>query len=83
MTNRVWIEPDFPKGMTDEQAEENCRLMNNLLDRLMKPEDAPCSQHFWWNKDKQLYCISQGHGTFLECQDKGHWFSLDYFGRDG
>lgn len=77
--NRVWIELD-PPASNDEghtRAEAACRMLKR------------CGLDFganrlavWWNERKQHYCFTlDGSGTFVEANDHGHWYNLDYFGR--
>lgn len=84
MTKRVWIELERPSGITDEEAEEHCRLANNLMRRLYKPEHVKEGRDwFWWDSKKRCYNVTIDEaGGFMNCADNGHWFSLEYLGRD-
>jgi uncharacterized protein CbrC (UPF0167 family) len=78
MKNRIWIELDTPNN--DEHAEEQCRLANNMLQRLAeKPEYM--QRQFFWLKNSRRYAFG-GLMGYNELTDRGEWFNLDYLGRD-
>ena len=75
--SRVWIE--LVKPESKEHGEEQCRLANNMLNRL-----GAKGQSFFYSTRDNLYCLeSSGGGTYTVLEDNGEWFSLDYFGREG
>jgi len=82
---RVWIEWEYPSikdfktpEARNEAANETCRLLNNMLARLCG--DAKRSEVFW-NEKEVIFCVGDNSG-FVECSDSGHWFNLEFFGRD-
>lgn len=76
--NRVWIElePSEDEAMCRERAEA-CRRM---LLRLGVEESAGIPAVFW-DQRRECYCFAQGGGYF-EGVDNGHWYNLDFLGRD-
>jgi hypothetical protein len=77
--NLVWIE--LPKPENKEEAEEYCRLANNMMRRLVGDRNWNGS-HFFWSEHKNMYCFGGGAGTFKYLSDRGEWFNLDYLGRE-
>lgn len=81
---RVWIEWEYP-SISDFKtaeakkaaAEETCRLINNMLDRLCGEEKHST---LWWHDGKGAFMLGDNTG-FVECNDNGHWFNLEFFGR--
>lgn len=77
---RVWIELEQPKD--NAEGHERARLLSNMINRLNAPQyqrDKPV----WWFEDKQCYCFEIDHGgSFVMANDRGHWFNLNWFGRD-
>ena len=76
LNNVVWIE--LIKPDTDEEGDKRAKLLSNMLKRLGTVDDEAC----FWNPSKKRYCFSTGGGGFEEAADDGHWFNLDYCGRD-
>jgi hypothetical protein len=77
-THRIWIELVRPQSA--EHANHVCELANNMLKRLFSPDTTFA---FWWNDSKGCYCLTKDEaGGFLELADRGHWFNLDYVGRE-
>ena len=79
---RVWIELDYPAGMTNEQADKACEQATRMLRRLVLPEQAHLAPVFFWHKDKQKYALQYSDKTFKILEDNGDWFMLDYLGRE-
>jgi hypothetical protein len=73
----VWIELPKPKGK--EEAEEYCRLANNMMRRLVGEDWGKA--HFFWSEHKCMYCFSNGT-TFKYLSDRGEWFNLEHLGRE-
>jgi len=73
--DRVWIELEQPRDYA--HAQQVCMKANRMMDRL---GDA-AGQIFFWDEDDEKYCWggSMGHITLA---DRGHWFNLDYLGRE-
>ena len=77
MTNRVWIELERP----EDDAEGTLRAA--LASRMLKRLGSDYPEPVFWNERAQRYCVTiDGGGVYQECTDNGHWFSLDYFGRE-
>lgn len=75
--NRVWIEVEFPKSK--EEGELRAKLLSNMLRKLGVTFETPV----WWWDDKGCYCFTIDEaGGFVEGGDSGHWYSLDYFGKE-
>lgn len=77
--HRVWIELDPPR--TNEEGEARAKLLSSMLKRL----GADYGRHpaVWWNEHKRCYCFtSSSIGGFWEATDNGHWYNLEYFGRE-
>ncbi len=92
--HRVWIEIEHPsyshgkvvKGRTPEErdaiGEERAALVSRLLGRMGVMPTYQGKRVFWW-PDKGRYCWTLDEaGTFTECSDHGHWYSLDHLGRE-
>lgn len=79
VSNRVWIELEKPTSK--EHADEQCRLANRMISRLAKPGDMPKEEGFFYSEIEKRYCYG-GHHGYVVCVDNGHWFNLDYFGRE-
>lgn len=78
MTNRIWIELDKPKN--DAHGQEQVRLANNMLRRLLDmPKGEPPTVYFEYAGGKYHYGNITGT---IELADNGHWMNLDYLGRD-
>lgn len=77
--NRIWIELEKPRDKAD--ADKQCELANNMLKRLSDhPEKAT---EFWWSEHEKQYCLQFGdNGGYIVLTDRGHWFNLDYMGRE-
>ena len=72
MTNRIWIELERTPGEQEIIAE----LASKVLLKLGFNEYVK----FWWSDKKKCYCLTTGgpDGSFLELEDDGHWFNLDF-----
>lgn len=81
---RVWIELEWPQindtRIADSIADRNAlgkrraALASAMLRRL-----GVSWSHFWWNEREQKYCITtDSGGSYLVCNDHGHWFNLDW-----
>lgn len=73
--NRVWIELERPTS--PEQGKQRAELMTNMLRRL----GVERHHHVWWSEHEARYCYGDAMG-YIVLSDTGHWFNLDYFGRD-
>ena len=87
--NRVWIELERPSASWPDRhaiGHARAKAASNMLRRLMKPEDVERyaqADPVFWNEDKYRYCfVLDSSGAYVEAGDDGHWFSLDYYGRD-
>lgn len=76
MTNRIWIEIERPK--TDAEGIERARLATALLAKL----GIVRANAIWWNVNRRNYCyVTDDSGSYLELNDGGHWFNLDYLAK--
>jgi len=78
--NRIWIELTLPKYNDPERetiAKKQAALATNMIRRL-----GSDGSEFFWNEHKSCYCLADSSGTYVELSDKGHWFNLDFFGRE-
>jgi hypothetical protein len=76
--SRVWIELDPP--LNTEHAEHLCALANTMLARL-NGADSELAWQFGWDAERRCYTYG-GHMGSLDLPDRGHWFRLDYLGRN-
>ena len=75
--NRIWIE--LETDGTNEQNHERARLASVMLKRLGVIYKTPV----FWHEKKCVYCFTiDTAGTFVEAVDRGHWYNLNYFGRE-
>lgn len=77
--NTIWIELKEPESK--EFAELQCKLANNMLARLAKPEHLPLAQTFFFSDYERRYCFGGAMG-YKVLTDHGEWFNLDYLGRE-
>lgn len=80
--NKIWIELEKPKS--NSHADDACRLANNMLKRLCKPEDiveGDPPRQFFYSENECCYCYGGAMG-YTTLSDNGEWFNLDYFGRE-
>lgn len=92
MGNKIWIELVHPRenpaplkasereAVHKAFAEEQCRLANNMLARLAKPENLPLRDTFFWSEHDRCYCYG-GYYGYITLKDNGNWLNLDYLGR--
>lgn len=79
--NLVWIE--LPAPASKEDGEEQCRLANNMLERLTSKEDVANNSFFYMeNKSGRFTLCLGGPYGYVELPDRGQWFNLDYLGRE-
>lgn len=78
-SNKVWIE--LVRSADKEFCDEQCRLANNMLNRLAKPSDLPRRDDFFYSEHDRCYCFGGAMG-YNTLPDSGLWLSLDYLGRD-
>ena len=76
MKNRVWIELERPSS--DEEGERRAELACRMLRRLGVERGTPV---FWHTKGCYCFTIDEA-GSYAEAADNGHWYNLDYFGRE-
>ena len=72
---KIWIEleRDADSTVNDHRA--------NLANKLLRKAGATYD-HYWWNERTSSYCVNiDSGGSFLECDDDGHWFNLDFLAR--
>ena len=75
--SKVWIELERPENK--EHAEEQCKLVNNMLTRL-----GAKGQSFFYDKRTLGYSLETSPGgCYKELLDNGEWFNLDFLGREG
>lgn len=77
--NKVWIELERPRD--EEHGKQIAALANNMLKRLIKPEDQPNMREFFWDAKDHIWCIGNDNG-YITLSDNGEWFNLDYIGQD-
>lgn len=76
MSSRVWIE--LEKSGSKEHGEEQCRLANNMLNRL-----GAKGLSFFYSTRDNLYCLeTSADGMYKELADNGEWFNLTFLGRE-
>ena len=82
---RVWIEWEYPslKDYKDElsqqtRGDEIAARVTSMIARLSEGDGKT---DVFWHPTKKVFCVGDASG-FVEAVDNGHWFSLDYFGRD-
>jgi hypothetical protein len=77
--NKVWIELQVSSDQEENKA--RAKLAHNMLKKLGIKSGT--YDIIWWHERKQVYCVTTSEaGTFMEMGDKGHWFNLDYLGRE-
>lgn len=94
MVNRVWLELERPstqnnKPIPNQSQEERdalgnkrAKLASNML-RILGYMPTYKGEVVFWNERKQNYCFTMDEaGGFVESGDNGHWFNLDYFGKE-
>jgi hypothetical protein len=74
--DRIWIELDKP--LNKEHALTICAKANRMMARL---GDMSGNAFFWDEKDN-AFCYGGDMG-YMGLPDRGHWFNLDYLGREG
>lgn len=75
--NRVWIE--LERSGTDEQMSERAQLLSAMLRKLGVTREQPV----FWSPEKQMFCFEiDDAGSFVEAADFGHWYNLDFFGKE-
>jgi len=82
--NRVWIELEYPD--TKLPTAEYHRLAKERADRaskMLKRLGVEFGVPVFWFPDKAAYCFTiDNGGSYVQASDAGHWYNLDYFGRD-
>jgi hypothetical protein len=77
---RVWIEFEQPSDLAEGQRIAS--LATRMLRRLGIMESS-----FQYGRDHRGYeCFRYEHDishTYTELADRGHWFNLEHFGREG
>lgn len=73
--DRVWIELEKPRNA--EHAKVICEKANRLMNRLGFTE----GWHFHWDEKERQYWWC-GDSGYITLSDRGHWFNLDYLGRE-
>uniref|UniRef100_A0AB74UMT6 Uncharacterized protein n=1 Tax=Caulobacter phage BL57 TaxID=3348355 RepID=A0AB74UMT6_9VIRU len=75
MSQRVWIELEKPK--TAEEGKARAALLSKMLGRL-GVEYGRYPAVFWSERD-HCYCFTlDGSGMYVNAQDPGHWYNLDF-----
>jgi hypothetical protein len=72
---KVWIELPLPNS--PEEAKDICAKANRMMQRLGNTDEREFS---YWEKER-MYSWG-GHMGFMSLTDRGHWFNLDYLGRE-
>ena len=72
---KVWIELPLPNS--PEEAKDICAKANRMMQRLGNTDEREFS---YWEKER-MYSWG-GHMGFMYLTDCGHWFNLDYLGRE-
>jgi hypothetical protein len=81
ISNRVWIELD-PKGTLDERK-ERAALLSRMLRRLGFDPRPSGDGPVFVREATGRYCFTLDEaGGYVEASDHGHWFNLDYLGRE-
>ena len=75
---RVWIELEKPADKAE--AERNCEMANNMLQRISEGMGKPNETRFFWSERENRYCLG-GQMGYQVLTDNGEWFDLEYFGR--
>jgi hypothetical protein len=74
--NRIWIE--LERHNDDAVNVRRAELATTMLRRL-----GDTISKFWWHEAEQSFCITiDSAGSYLACSDNGHWFSLDFLGKE-
>jgi len=74
--NRIWLELDPPAN--NQEGHDRAAALTRMLRRL-GIDHGPNRNACWWNERKQRYCFTlDASGTFVEANDHGHWYNLDY-----
>lgn len=75
--NRIWIELERPGS--NEEGRERAKLLSQALLRLGYDGRQPAC---FWNEKRQCYSFTiDASGSYVDAEDHGHWYSLDYLGR--
>lgn len=73
--DRVWIEMDRPRDAA--HADAICDKANRMLERLGVAD----THRFWYHDREAIYCLG-GQAGYVTLSDRGHWFNLDFLGRE-
>jgi hypothetical protein len=86
--NRIWIELEMPWSEGKPRRIDHAlgKRRAELADRAMRKmgilPDYKGKIVFWY-EDKLHYCFTLDYGgSFVEASDSGHWYNLDYLGRE-
>ena len=84
--NKVWIELevlDENEQINHELNEARAKLASTMLEKLGY---NPGKEHYqtvtWWRSKGAYTVVLDAAGSFQLLEDKGHWFNLDYLGRE-
>jgi hypothetical protein len=72
---KVWIELPLPNS--PEEAEDICNKANRMMQRLGNTDGR---EFRYWDKERKYSW--GGDMGFIYLTDRGHWFNLDYLGRE-
>lgn len=71
MSDRVWIELERTAGEEEVIAEKATKMLHKL--------GFSESVKFWWSEKNYRYCLTvDPSGHFIQLDDDGHWFNLDF-----
>lgn len=78
--NKIWFELELPENYDDQKgrniAEKACLVLKHM--------GVDYNVPVWWNTTKKCYCFSiDSAGCYVEANDHGHWYNLDYLAKKG
>ncbi len=78
MKDKVWIELEPPADC--REGDRRAAMLCDLMARLGVGNGSKGDGHpiFFWNDRVNRYCVTvDDAGSFLECEENGHWFYLE------
>ena len=74
--DRIWIELGKPTGKDLKEVADRRAMMATKVLRKLGDEFSG----FFWDDKLKCYCVTLDKGgTYVTCEDNGHWFNLEYF----
>lgn len=79
MANRFWFE--LERTGTDEENDLKAAQACRVLERIgIRYGNYPA---VWWDSKRSLFAFTTDEtGCFVTANDNGHWYNLDYWGRE-